>query len=80
MIFDSETCVDKFDIQVTNSNRQTIKEEKVRFKKYLGLIIDHQLKFDHHIDYIKNKIAKRICAIYVQIKKLTPTKIQENVC
>ena len=32
--------------------------------KYLGLIVDNQLKFNLHVDYIKKKIQKRIGAMY----------------
>lgn len=45
----------------------------MRHKKYLGLILDHQLKFEHHVDYIKIKIVKRIGAMY-KSKNLLPLK------
>ena len=32
--------------------------KKVKFTKFLGVIIDDQLKWTNHILYIKNKIAK----------------------
>ena len=76
MIFDNETFEDKFDITISNSGKHIIKEEKVRSKKYLGLILDHQLKFYHHIDYVKNKIAKRIGAMY-KSKNLLPLKYRK---
>ena len=76
MIFDNETFIDKFYITTSNSDKQMIKEEKVRTKKYLGLILDHQLKFYHHIDYVKNKIAKRIGAMY-KSKNLLPFKYRK---
>ena len=38
--------------------------EEFKSIKYLGLIIDSQLKFDLHIDHIKNKTQKRIGAMY----------------
>ena len=75
MIFDNETFVDTFDMS-TNSSRQMIREEKVRTKKYLGLVLDHQLKFYHHIDYVKIKIAKRIGAMY-KSKNLLPFKYRK---
>ena len=76
MIFDSESYLDKFYITAMNSSKQTIKEEKVRSKKYLGLVIDHQLRFDYHIDYIKTKIVKRIGAMY-KSKKLLPLRYRK---
>ena len=53
-----------------------IEEEKVRSKKYLGLVLDHKLNFLEHIDYIKKKIAKRIGAIY-KSKNLLPLKYRK---
>ena len=52
----------------------TIYECKV--KKYLGLMVDHLLKFDCHIDYIKKKICKRIGALY-RSKSLLPLKYRK---
>ena len=76
MIFDTESRIDKFDVSFENCANLTIKEEKVRTKKYLGLILDHHLKFFHHIDYIKTKIAKRIGAMY-KSKNLLPLKFRK---
>ena len=76
MIFDSETDLDQIDVSVDNYNTITIKEEKVRSKKYLGLVLDHKLKFVEHIDYIKKKIAKRIGAMY-KSKNLLPLKYRK---
>ena len=76
MIFDNVTGLDQFEITYKNYTKQTIREEKVRTKKYLGLVLDHQLKFYHHIDYIKKKIAKRIGAMY-KSKTLLPLKYRK---
>ena len=76
MVFDSESRIDEFDVTIENSVNLTIKEEKVRTKKYLGLILDHQLKFFHHIEYIEKKIAKRIGAMY-KSKNLLPLKFRK---
>ena len=35
--------------------------------KYLGLMIDNNLKFDIHVDFIKKKIQKSVGAMYVCI-------------
>ena len=76
MIFDKETYSDHIDIRSGNSILLTMKEEKVRYKKYLGLVLDHNLNFYHHIDYIKKKIAKRVGAMY-KSKNLLPLKYRK---
>ena len=45
-------------------------------QKYLGLLLDHRLKFTEHIDYIKKKVSKRIGAMY-RSKKLLPLKYRK---
>ena len=75
MIFDSKEFVDKIDVK-TQNYAITIKEEKVRKKKYLGLVLDHKLTFVEHIEYIKKKIAKRIGAMY-KSKNLLPLKYRK---
>ena len=72
-----EWSVDTFDVNIQSSANLLIKLEKVRTKKYLSLILDHQLKFYHHVDYIKNKIAKRIGAMY-KSKNLLPLKFRKK--
>ena len=76
MIFDSQKNKDIINVTMDDDSILTIKEEKVRIKKYLGLILDHQLKFVEHIDYIKKKIAKRIGAMY-KSKNLLPLKYRK---
>ena len=76
MIFDSCNNKDKIIITINNDHSFVIKEQKVRKKKYLGLILDHNLKFVEHIDYIKKKIAKRIGAMY-KSKNLLPLKYRK---
>ena len=44
--------------------------------KYLGLIVDHQLKFSEHIEHIKKKVTKRIGAMY-KSKNLLPLKYRK---
>ena len=53
MIFDNSDQLDTINITIDEDYTFTIKEQKVRIKKYLGLVLDHKLKFDEHIDYIK---------------------------
>ena len=41
----------------------TINDKQIEFQEsmeYLGIKIDHLLKFDEHVEYIKNKIAKKV--------------------
>ena len=46
----------KIDFDTPSLNHISLK--KVKFTKFLGVIIDDQLKWSNHILYIKNKIAK----------------------
>ena len=52
----------KFSVKIKLNNNYAIKECKSF--KYLGLMVDNNLKFDIHVDYIKKKIQKRIGAMY----------------
>ena len=65
--------LDTINITIDEEYTFTIKEQKVRTKKYLGLVLDHKLKFDEHIDYINKKVGKRIGAMY-KSKNLLPLK------
>ena len=47
-----------------------------KIQKYLGLMVDHKLKFSEHIDYINKKVSKRIGAMYRSIK-LLPIKYRK---
>ena len=76
MVFDNQENMDTINVLDENLNSITIKEEKVRVKKYLGLIVDHKLTFVSHIDYIKKKITKRIGAMY-KSKNLLPLKYRK---
>ena len=64
MIFDNSDQLDTINITIDEDYTFTIKEQKERIKKYLGLVLDHKLKFDEHIDYIKKKVGQRIGAMY----------------
>ena len=76
MIFDNEENLDQIIVKIDDNSTLKIDEEKVRTKKYLGLVLDHKLKFYDHIDYIKKKIAKRIGAMY-KSKNLIPLKYRK---
>ena len=76
MVFDCLDNLDVIDITTDNNSMLTIKEQKIRIKKYLGLILDHKLQFNEHIEYIKKKIAKRIGAMY-KSKNFLPLKYRK---
>ena len=76
MVFDNNVELDIINIPINSTTTLTIKEEKIREKKYLGLVLDNKLKFTEHIDYIKKKIAKRIGAMY-RSKNLLPLKYRK---
>ena len=75
MVFDNIQECDKIEV-VLDDCSIIIEEEKVRSKKYLGLVLDHKLNFLEHIDFIKKKIAKRIGAMY-KSKNLLPLKYRK---
>ena len=75
MIFDANDDLDQIKVESENYSI-TIVEEKVRTKKYLGLVLDHKLTFIEHINYVKKKIAKRIGAMY-RSKNLLPLKYRK---
>ena len=75
MVFDDIQECDKIEV-VLDYCSIIIEEEKVRSKKYLGLVLDHKLNFQAHIEYIKKKIAKRIGAMY-KSKNLLPLKYRK---
>ena len=70
MVFDN---IDECD-EIFLSENVSIKECKST--KYLGLIVDHKLKFSDHIDHVKTKISKRIGAMY-RSKNLLPLKYRK---
>ena len=73
MVFDCLDNLDVIDITTDNNSMLTTKEQKIRIKKYLGLILDHKLQFHEYIEYKKKKIAKRIDAMY-KFKNFLPLK------
>ena len=74
LIFDTEKSCASFKI---NFGSQSIfKITECKSKKYLGLMVDHLLKFDMHIDHIITKVCKRIGALY-RSKSLLPLKYRK---
>ena len=52
--------------------------EEVKFFKYLGLIIDNRLCFDHHIKCLTSKLNLINGSIYA-MKKLVPHDLLRNI-
>ena len=52
--------------------------KRVKFTKFLGVIIDDQLKWSNHILYIKNKIAKGF-GIILRARKFFNRKTLQNL-
>ena len=69
MVFDNKVECDKLIVD-------NIVIEECKAKKYLGLIVDHDLSFKMHIEYIKKKLGKRIGAMY-RCKSLLPIKYRK---
>ena len=74
MVFDSKPDLDAVLVEINDNLTLVICECKSQ--KYLGLILDSRLTFNEHIDYIKNKVSKRIGAMY-RSKKLLPFKYRK---
>ena len=70
---DSEQLLDKINFAV---NGESITIEECKTKKYLGLMVDHKLKFTEHVDHIVKKVGKRIGAMY-RSKNLLPLKYRK---
>ena len=41
--------------------------QKLERVKYLGVIVDNELKFDAHINKLRNKISKYVALFYIYI-------------
>ena len=63
-------------IQVDVGENITAVIIECKTQKYLGLMVDHKLKFSEHIDFIKKKVSKRIGAMY-RSKNLLPLKYRK---
>ena len=73
MVFDNKEQCDQINIAI---NGKSIRLYECKTMKYLGLIVDHKLKFTEHIEYIKKKVMKRIGAMY-RSKNLLPIKYRK---
>ena len=66
----------KIDFDTPSLNHISLK--RVKFTKFLGVIIDDQLKWSNHILYIKNKIAKGF-GIILRARKFFNRKTLQNL-
>ena len=65
MVFDrGKEKTDQYSLFLNN-----ILIDRVKYTKFLGVIIDEKLNWTHHISYIKNKISKRF-GIILRARKL----------
>ncbi len=55
-------------------NERIGRDCNTKFFKFVGILLDDELKWDKHINYVENKIASSIYALS-QTKKLFPTPI-----
>ena len=46
--------------------------------RFLGVVVDHKLKYDKHIQYIRGKISKSIGILY-RIRSIVPTQCLRNL-
>ena len=62
-------------LKVFDNEHKTLKNlERKNFVKYLGVLIDNNLSWKHHIDYIALKISKTI-GIISRLRHFIPTSI-----
>lgn len=73
MTFTRKTTTPNFTIKINNQNIK-----KVQSVKYLGLNIQHNLKWDKHIDTLTNKNNATIAALY-KIKNYTPQRMKKSI-
>ena len=60
-------------VQLDGSSMQIINE-----CKFLGVVIDSELKFNHHIEHIKNKISRSVGILY-KLKSILPTTTMRSL-
>lgn len=73
MVFDSNEQSDQISITMDG---KSVSIGECKTMKYLGLIVDHKLKFSEHIIHITKKVTKRIGAMY-RSKNLLPLKYRK---
>ena len=73
MIFDGIDDTLELSVELSGT---FIKISECKVTKYLGLMLDSKLTFKQHVDYIKQKIMKRLGAMY-RSSKLLPVKYRK---
>ena len=73
MIFDGIDDTLELSVELSGT---CIKISECKVTKYLGLMLDSKLTFKQHVDYIKQKIMKRLGAMY-RSSKLLPVKYRK---
>ena len=72
--YQKKTGID-INLKVFDNEHKTFKNlERKNFVKYLGVLIDNNLSWKHHIDYIALKISKTI-GIISRLRHFIPTSI-----
>jgi len=66
--YDDDSKITPLD-RITNNNPNT----EDRTYKYLGILLDENLSFDQHTNYLSRKIAKS-CYMLAKVKKILPKK------
>jgi len=65
IVFDKCPNLDRLSIPLDlKDGSYSLHIEETKSQKYLGLMIDKQLNFQDHIDYVKSKVARRIGPLY----------------
>ena len=73
MLFTNLARPDSISIKVKGYTLKEVKETK-----FLGIILDHELKWKPHIDYISTKISKSV-SIFKMLKFTFPSTILKNI-
>ena len=58
-------------LKILDNNSELVSLERKRYVKYLGVLIDGNLSWKHHISYISTKISKGI-GIIARLRHLVP--------
>ena len=61
-----------------NNSEQLVSLERKTYVKYLGVLIDENLSWKHHINYISTKISKGI-GIIARLRHLVPRTTLLNI-
>jgi hypothetical protein len=76
-----KTCYTVFGSKITDNINITINGvniKKVPYCKYLGLIIESELKWNDHIDFVYNKLLKYV-GIFYKLRSKLPIQCLRNI-